>query len=135
MDGPTDEENVGSSTTHFRRLGVVSLYRIKPNKTSKDQYKIEQVKPLILLFISLSLYLWEVYWFSPANNLLEGRSYDFLKKILTKDMFIDFREKKKEGEGGRERNINLALTCNLGRCLDWESNQQPSGAWDDAPTK
>ena len=55
-------------------------------------------------------------------------------------MFIDFREGKEERE---ERNIDqLPLTCalttdrtcNPGMCPDRESNPQPFGLWDDAPT-
>ena len=59
------------------------------------------------------------------------------------DMVIDFRERGREEERQRERNIHpLPLicaptwgwTCNPGMCPDWESNPQPSGLWEDAPT-
>ena len=53
-----------------------------------------------------------------------------LKKSLSKDMFIDFREMKggEEGERERERDIDWLTpvctltgerTCNLGMCLDY----------------
>ena len=58
-------------------------------------------------------------------------------------MCIDLREKGLERERERERNIDwLSLifspigdwTYNLGMCSDQESNPQPVGVWDDAPT-
>ena len=60
-------------------------------------------------------------------------------------MFIDLREREREGGREREgeRNIDWLSpictltrdrTCNLGIRPDWESNPQPFGVWDDAAT-
>ena len=65
-----------------------------------------------------------------------------------KDMLIDFREKRREGERDRERNISVREKCRLvasysapmdqtrhqGTCPDWELNLQPLSVRDNAPT-
>ena len=62
-------------------------------------------------------------------------------------MFIDFRQRGMEREKKNmdvERKTLIGYlphtpkqaggTCNQDMCPDWESNLQPSGVWDDAPT-
>ena len=67
--------------------------------------------------------------------------YFFLLNIFEKfsleDLFLLILEREKWREEEVERNIDVrkkhssVASC---RCPDWESNLQPFGVWDDAPT-
>ena len=121
-------------------------------KREKHQF----VVPLTYAFIVWFLYLpWLgtelrtlVYWDSAITNRVEKQNcshlflfyFYFCFSSLTKDMFIDFRGGGMDSERERENELHPIctptgdLTCNLSMCSDWQSNPQPSGVWDDAPT-
>ena len=87
-----------------------------------------------------------VYIFNAISFIIPAR---FCFQSPLTDMFINFRERGREKEEERERekhqcerNIDqLPPVCDPSgdcthncMCPDWESNPQPFGIWDDAPT-
>ena len=65
---------------------------------------------------------------------------DFNKGLITKILFIYFRQREREGERGEKHQcvvtsralLTRDLACNPGMCPDWESNRRPFGLKADA---